>query len=94
MKIIGDLEKLEKLNVNKSRFTDNALQHICGLEVLVCRNCSGFTDSGLRKFISSSPKLKMLDVRGCKNLKKIDIRKMAKATCNSRSNNVPLKVLI
>jgi len=94
MKIIGDLGKLEKLNVSMSRITDNALQYICGLKVFVGQNCRGITDSGLRKLISSSPNLEVLDLRGYRSFVESDILKMAESTCNSRPNNVPLKVLI
>jgi len=94
MQIIGNLEKLEKLNLSGTRIRDRALRYIHDLKELACRDCKSLTKSGLKQFIESSPKLELLDIRGCKNIKEPYIRKIAEATCNSRSNNVPLEVLV
>jgi len=93
IKMIGNLEKLEKLDLSRTNITDNGLQYICGLKELVCWDCKRITNSGLKKFIESSPKLELLDIGKCRNINKAYIRKIAKATCKGRSNNVSLIVL-
>jgi len=71
IKIIDNLRKLEKLNLNGATVTDNALQYICSLKKLAYQDCKGITESGLRRFIESSPKLELLDVTGCKNINRL-----------------------
>jgi len=92
IKMIGNLRKLEKLNLSRTRITDNALQYICGLKELVCRNCTGLTTSGLKKFIKFSPKLELLDIRGCRYTTKFHIE-TSEVTLINRSNNVVLRIL-
>jgi len=93
IKVISDLEKLEKLNLYRSLLTDNALQYIRGLKEMTFWDCKNITTPGLEKLIEFSPKLQLLEVRRCNNIDKACIYRIAKATCNGRSN-VRLKTLV
>jgi len=94
IKVIGNLKKLEKLCLIGMTVTDDALQYICGMRELTFQNCMEITDSGLKMLIESSPRLEVLNVIECNNIDEDYICKIAEATCNSRSNNVLLKVNI
>jgi len=91
LKIIGNIEKLEKLNISKTEITDNGLQYIYGLKKLICQDCMKINNSGIKKLIESSPKLELLDIRGCKRINKIYVTEIA--AYNNRLNNTSLTVL-
>jgi len=92
--IIGNLEKLETLNLSRTTITDNALKYIYGLKKLILQNCMNITDSGLRNLMLFSPKLELLDIRRCETISKDLIRKIVHYENNRRLNNVPLDVLM
>jgi phage FluMu protein Com len=94
LKIIGNITKLEKLNISKTEITDHGLQYIYGLKKLICQDCMKISDSGIKMLINSSSKLELLDIRRCKQINKIYIREIATAVRNNRSNNVPLVVMV
>jgi len=62
IKTISELEKLERLNLSKTAVTDHDLQYMCNLKELKCHNCWNITNSGLEKFIKTSPNLELLDI--------------------------------
>ncbi|XP_050459937.1 F-box/LRR-repeat protein 7-like isoform X2 [Cataglyphis hispanica] len=91
---VATLPKLEKLIISYIRkITDNGLENMCGLKELECRKCTLFSDEGMSKFIRSSPQLQLLDISGCHNISNITLD-AAKDACNTRSNNVMLKMII
>jgi len=91
---ICNLKKLEKLVIIRATVTDNDIKHITSLKKLTFWDCINVTHHGLGKLIMSSSKLELLQIKGCGIIDKEYLRKVLKATCNSRSNNVSLKVLI
>lgn len=66
---------------------------MCGLKNLECRKCTLISDQGMSMFIRSSPHLQLLDISGCHNISNITLD-AAKDACNTRSNNVMLKMII
>jgi len=93
LKIISNIKNLEKLNISKTEITDNGLQYIYGLKKLICRDCKEISDSGIKKFIESSPNLELLDIRKCNKINKTYIHDIATNISNNRSNNIPLIVI-
>ncbi|XP_029671318.1 F-box/LRR-repeat protein 7-like isoform X2 [Formica exsecta] len=91
---IATLPKLEQLIINYvKKITDNGLENMCGLKNLECRKCTSISDQGMSMFIRSSPYLQLLDISGCHNISNITLD-AAKDACNTRSNNVMLKMII
>lgn len=91
---IATLPKLEKLIINYvKKITDNGLENMCGLKELECRKCKSISDEGMSMFIRSSPYLQLLDISGCINITNITLD-AAKNACNTRSNNLMLKMII
>jgi len=91
IKIIGKLRKLEKLNLSRTKVTNNALQYICDLKELELRGCTNITDFGLKELIKSSPKLELLEVRRCKQINNIHMI-FIEVICN-RSSDVMLNII-
>ncbi|XP_012524950.1 F-box protein SKIP2 isoform X1 [Monomorium pharaonis] len=90
---IATLEKLEKLIVSYMyQITDEGLKNMCGLRELECRGCL-FSDRGVTMLIKSSPQLQLLDLSGCRNIKDTTLE-VAKDACNTRANNVMLKMIV
>lgn len=91
---IATLPKLEKLIINYiNKITDNGLENMCSLKELECRKCLLITDQGMSMFIRSSSNLQLLDVSGCHNITNITLDAV-KDACNTRSNNIMLKMII
>lgn len=91
---IATLPKLEKLIINYiKKVTDDGLENMCGLKELECRRCPLISDQGMSEFIKSSPHLQLLDISGCRNITNITLN-AAKDACNTRSNNLMLKMII
>ncbi|XP_072754934.1 putative RNA-binding protein EEED8.10 isoform X1 [Anoplolepis gracilipes] len=91
---IATLPTLEKLIINYVRkITDKGLENMCGLKELECRKCTSISDEGMSMFIRSSPQLQLLDISGCHNITNITLD-AAKDACNTRANNLMLKMII
>ncbi|EZA47801.1 Putative RNA-binding protein EEED8.10, partial [Ooceraea biroi] len=91
---VATLTKLERMTISYlDRITDSGLQDICGLKELECRNCPFIGDHGVSMLIESSPQLRLLDLSGCHDITST-VFHVAKDACNSRSNNVMLKLII
>lgn len=91
---IATLPKLEKLIINYiKKITDNGLENMCGLKELECRKCRWISDQGMSMFIRSSPHLQLLDISGCIHITNVTLD-AAKDACNTRSNNLMLKMII
>lgn len=91
---IATLLKLEKLTINNLDYvTDDGLRNICSLRELNCQRCPLIKDYGVSMLIKSSPQLQLLNLSGCENITHVTL-KAAKDACNSRSNNVILKMYI
>lgn len=90
---IATLVKLERLIVSYThRITDDGLKNLCGLKEFECRRCP-FSDRGVTMLIASSPRLRLLDLSGCRYIEDTTLE-VAKDVCGGRTNNVMLKMII
>lgn len=75
------------------RVTDDGLRNLNGLKELECRACPAIRDEGISVVIASSPHLQLLDLSGCWDITNATLE-VAKQICDSRSNNVMLKIIV
>ncbi|EFN77352.1 Putative RNA-binding protein EEED8.10 [Harpegnathos saltator] len=91
---IAGLSKLEYLYINfLTNITNHSLKNLVNLKIFECHSCPLITDHGVCKILVSSPQLQLLDLSQCCNITNATYE-VAKRICDSRTNNVILKMFI